>query len=134
MKNLHQVPDLSRYTNVWLLILRIGVSVMMLTHGIPKLNRILQGNFQFADPIGVGTSTSLVLAIFAEVGCSILISIGLITRLATIPPIITMLVAVFIQHAADPFGRKEVGLLYILIYLTILVFGPGKYSVDNLKK
>ena len=42
---------------------------MMLTHGIPKLQKILAGNWEFGNPLGVGTELSLGLAVFAEVGC-----------------------------------------------------------------
>src|SRR5690606_10514678 len=77
-----------------LLIVRIGVSVLMFTHGIPKLMKLFgEGEIQFADPIGLGVEFSFILAIFAEFFCSVLIVIGFATRLATIPIIITMLVA-----------------------------------------
>ena len=75
---------------------------------------------------------SLALTVFAEFFCSILIIIGFGTRLATIPLIVTMIVAVFIQHASDPFQRMELGLMFLFAYLTILVAGPGKYSVDGM--
>ena len=115
----------------WLLILRITIASMMLTHGIPKLLKILDGDWQFGDPLGVGSELSLGLTVFAAVGCSLLILIGLLTRLATIPLLITMIVAFFVVHAADPFGKKELPLLYALIYATLFFTGPGKYSVDG---
>ena len=118
--------------DVWLLLLRLGVGAFMLTHGLPKLERLLEGNAQgFPDPIGLGATLSLVLTIFAEVICSVLIMLGLATRLASLPLIFTMLVAVFIVHVDDPFSRMEMGLLYLLIYFTLLVLGSGKYSVDR---
>ena len=115
----------------WLLVLRIAVAGMMLTHGIPKLGKILAGNWQFGDPLGLGNELSLVLAVFAEVGCSLLLLIGLFTRFATLPLLFTMLVAFFIVHAADPFGDKEMPLLYALVFATLFFTGPGKYSVDG---
>jgi putative oxidoreductase len=118
--------------HVGLLILRIGVSALMLTHGIPKLTKLLAGNFEFGDPIGLGSGISLVLAVGAEVGCSLLVLIGAGTRLAVIPLMFTMLVAAVIVHADDPFGRKELPLLYLLIYTLLSLAGSGKYSVDHL--
>ncbi len=115
----------------WLLILRIAIAGVMLTHGIPKLQNILAGNWQFGDPLGFGTELSLALTVFAEVGCSLLILIGLFTRFATLPLLFTMLVAAFIVHGADPLGKKEPALLYALIYATLFFTGPGKYSVDG---
>lgn len=119
--------------DAWVLVLRFGVAAMMLTHGLPKLQRLMDGQAAgFSDPIGLGPSVTLIIAVFAEVVCSVFIFLGLATRLSTIPLIATMMVAVFIVHANDPFVRQEMGLLYILVYLTLLVFGAGKYSVDRI--
>ena len=115
-----------------LLLLRIVVACTMLFHGLPKLEKLLNGNFAFRDPIGIGSGPSLVLAVFAEVGCSVLILVGLGTRLATIPLIITMLVAGFIAHADDPITKKDLILLYLLIYSVLLLLGSGKYSIDHM--
>lgn len=104
----------------------------MLTHGFPKLQRLLAGEMQFGDPLGLGPEISLVLAVFAEFFCSILIVLGLGTRLAVIPSIVTMAVAAFIAHGADPFGRKELALLYLVGYVVLLLSGSGKFSVDRI--
>jgi putative oxidoreductase len=104
----------------------------MLTHGLPKLSRLTSGEeIKFADPFGFGPAVSLILVVFAEVICSVLIMLGLATRLASIPPIITMLVAAFHAHIDDPFGTKEKPLLFLLIFIVLLVFGSGKYSIDQ---
>jgi putative oxidoreductase len=132
MRNLFTTWYSDFFLNVWLVFLRLGVSGFMLTHGIPKLQKLMRGDMEFPDPIGLGPAFSLILTTFAEAFCSVLILLGLATRLATIPLIITMLVAVFVIHADDPFVRQEMGLLYLLIYLTLLVIGPGKYSVDRM--
>lgn len=87
---------------------------------------------KFADPFGLGPTISLGLAIFAEVICSVLIMIGFKVRLATIPLMVTMLTAAFYAHWDDPFGRKELPLLYFLTFLGLLVFGSGKFSIDGL--
>jgi putative oxidoreductase len=127
--------DTGSYTlslNMGLLLLRIGVCALMLTHGIPKLMKVVSGNYTFGDPLGIGSGASLVLATFAEVGCSLLILIGAGTRLVTLPLIVTMLIAALIAHGADPFGKKELPLLYLLIYTLLLFAGSGKYAVDHL--
>ena len=105
---------------------------MLINHGWGKFLRFFEeGPLRFGDPIGLGKELSLALAVFAEVGCAFLIAIGLFTRLSTIPAIITMLVAAFVAHWADPFGDKEHALLFLTGYVVILLLGPGRYSVDS---
>jgi putative oxidoreductase len=114
------------------LILRLGFGGFMLTHGWPKMMKLFAGGeIQWADPIGLGPTISLILAVFAEVICAILLIVGYKSKWATIPLIITMLVAAFIVHADDPWGKKEFALLYALGYLAIAFLGSGKYSLDG---
>ncbi|MBT8262518.1 MAG: DoxX family protein [Bacteroidia bacterium] len=114
-----------------LLVLRISASGLILVHGIPKLLEVLQGDFGFGDPIGVGATLTKILAIIGEVICPLLIIIGFKTRLAAIPAMITMFVAAFIVHADDPFANKEKALLFGFAFLVIALVGAGKFSVDK---
>jgi putative oxidoreductase len=117
--------------NLMFLVLRVAISAFMLTHGYGKLQSALAGGeIQFMDPFGLGQAASLYLAVFAEFFCSIFLILGFATRLAVIPLIVTMLVAVLIAHGSDPFEKKEMALHYLLVYLVILVCGAGKYSLD----
>ncbi|WP_425637035.1 DoxX family protein [Algoriphagus yeomjeoni] len=119
--------------DIGLLVLRLGAGGMILTHGYPKLMRLIGDDpIKFMDFLGIGPVVSLTLAVFAEFICGILVVIGFKTRLATIPLIITMLTAAFVAHASDPFGRKELPLLYFTVFFCILIFGAGKYSLDGL--
>jgi len=72
------------------------------------------------------------MAIGAEVGCSILLILGLWTRLALIPLAITMIVALFVVHGADPWKVKELAAMYLLVYATLLLTGAGQFSLDHL--
>lgn len=133
MKQLLHTGTKENYIDLLSLVLRVSVAAFMLTHGIGKLNLLFSGNeIQFPDPIGLGATFALSLTVFAEVLCSILIGLGLLTRFASIPLIMTMLVATFVIHGADPFAKKEFALLYLLIYLAVFVIGSGKYSLDYL--
>lgn len=133
MKSIFQTGTREEYLNLLVLILRVAVAAFMLTHGAPKLSKLLAGGeIQFGDPLGLGPALSLVLVVFAEFFCSLLIGIGLATRLAVLPLMITMLVAAFISHGSDPFRQKEMALLYFLLYLALLVTGSRKYSFDYL--
>ncbi|MFV8336033.1 DoxX family protein [Flavobacterium sp. RSP29] len=116
------------------LILRLTLGLLMLSHGIPKLMKLLNGTMEFGDPIGIGAPASLTLTVFAEVVCSLFIVIGLWTRLALIPLIITMAVAVFIVHINDDLGTMEAGLMYLLCYCALFLLGSGTYSMDAVLK
>ncbi|MFK7811471.1 MAG: DoxX family protein [Maribacter sp.] len=118
-------------THIGLAVLRILPSLMMLAHGLPKFKKLIAGNFEFGNPIGIGEAPSLFLAVVGEFIAPILIIIGYKTKFAAIPSLITMLVAAFIVHAADPFGTKEKALLYAVFFIAIILLGPGKYSLDK---
>lgn len=125
--------DFPDSAHVALLIFRVIVAIFMLTHGFPKLQKLLSGaEIQFANPYGLGVATSFVLVIFAEFFCSILVMLGLATRLAVIPLMLTMATAVIFAHADDPFGVKEKPLLFLVIFALLFVLGSGRYSIDRL--
>ena len=115
-----------------LLVLRVGFGLTMLPNGINKLTGFAEKKADFISFLGLGPSISLSLAIVAEVGCSLLLIVGLFTRLATIPLIITALVIVFVVWGGDVFGKGAAGFSYLLAYITILLAGPGWYSLDAL--
>jgi putative oxidoreductase len=119
--------------DVGLLILRLGIGGFMLfAHGWGKLVGFGELSGTFPDPIGLGSTLSLTLAVFAEVLCALLIIVGLGTRFAAIPLLITMLVAAFVVHANDPWNKKEFALLYAIPLLTLIVSGGGRYAVERL--
>ena len=118
--------------NFALLIIRLGMGVMMLTHGYPKLLTLLSGGYQnFLDPIGLGPFLSSLATVFAEFLCSILLIAGLFTRIAAFFLGFTMFVAAFILHFDDPIGQKEKALLFFTCYLALWIVGGGRYSLDQ---
>lgn len=117
--------------DIGLALLRISTSAFLLTHGFSKFQKLLKGDFEFADPLGIGAAPSLFLIVIAEFLCPILIIIGFKTRWAAVPPALAMAVVAFIHHAADPFGDKEKALLFMVIFLSIIFLGPGRYSIDR---
>jgi len=117
------------------LVVRLLAGGMMLTHGLPKFDRLFgEGPVKFADPFGLGPEISLGLVLFAEVGCSLLVMAGFKTRWATLPLLFTMLMAAFYAHGSDPFSAKELSLLFFTVFLSILISGGGRYSLDGWKK
>lgn len=133
MRNLFKTNINIQNLNIVILLTRVLIASFMIVHGLQKTHLLFgEGAIQFADPLGLGMKTSLFLTLFAELFCSALIFIGLGTRLAVIPLIVTMFIAVFIIHADHGFSKQEMGLHYLITYLLLLATGSGKYSVDRL--
>lgn len=126
----------TRALDLTTLLLRLSFgSLMLLQHGLPKLEKLFWGDpTQFADPLGLGPAPSLALVVFAEFLCSILLMLGLFTRLAVVPLLIAMIVVVIIVKGPDPLAEKELGLLYLAAFLALLVGGGGYYSLDRMIK
>jgi putative oxidoreductase len=137
-------------TSIGLLVLRLGVGGFMLTHGWGKVQMLLAGDAdKFGDPIGLGNWPSLALVTLAEFVCALLVVVGLGTRLAAIPPVIAMAVAVAVAHAKDPWTSgeafklfmegqtkfpvsKEPALLFLVPFLALVFTGAGRFSLDAL--
>lgn len=115
-----------------LLAFRILFGVLLLMHGMQKWTNFSAMSASFPDPLGVGHSVSLGLAIFAEMACSIGFIFGALYRLAMIPMIFTMGIAFFVIHGADPFGAKELAFVYLIVFILMYIAGPGKFSLDRL--
>ena len=103
-----------------------------MSHGLQKLMAFDQLSAVFPDPLGIGNTASLILAIFGELVCSIAFIGGFLYRLSMIPMIVTMVVAFFIVHTNDPFAIKELPFIYLIVLLCLWCLGAGKYSIDAL--
>lgn len=115
-----------------LLLLRLTMGGLIIPHGVQKLLNFAAKSSTFSDPFHIGSPTSMALVIFAELFCAVFIVVGLMTRLASIPLIIVMAVAVFSAHHGKIFGEAEHATLYLGGYLALLFAGPGKISMDKL--
>ncbi|HQW02973.1 MAG TPA: DoxX family protein [Saprospiraceae bacterium] len=115
-----------------LLILRMGAGLLMATHGWSKLMGFSEKSGDFYNFMGLGDEISLALTVFAEFFCSMFLVLGIGTRLFLVPLIIVAVVIVFVVHGPDPLGDKEHGILFLVPYITLMLTGPGKYSIDYL--
>ena len=115
-----------------LLILRLGAGLLMATHGWSKLMGFAEKSGDFYNFMGLGDEVSLALTVFAEFFCSMFLVLGIGTRLFLVPLIVVAMVIVFGVHGADPLSDKEHGILYLVPYITLMLTGPGKYSIDYL--
>jgi putative oxidoreductase len=118
--------------NTAIFLLRIAVALLMMNHGYDKLVHFASKQNTFMNLMGMGSTVSLLLVIFAEFFCSLFLLLGLFTRLSCIPLIITMCFAIFKIHKGEVFGDGETDTLYLATYIVILLLGPGKISVDGI--
>lgn len=114
------------------LMLRLAAGGLMIPHGYGKLISFASKSATFMDPFHIGHPTSMALVIFAEFFCAVFIVLGLFTRLACIPLIIAMSVAVFIGHKGDIFDTGSNAALFLGCFIALLFSGPGKISLDRL--
>ena len=126
----------TRYTDTGisfsLFVLRLATGALMIPHGYKKLLSFGARSAGFSDPFHIGGPVSMGLTIFAEFFCAALVLAGLMTRLACVPLIIAMSVALFYAHKGQVFGNGEHAALFLAGYIAILFAGPGKFSMDRL--
>lgn len=133
MKRILSIKYSAAAFNFSMLFLRVVFGLLMITkHGYDKLVKFPTLQHEFYNFLGLGSRISLGLSIFAEVLCSLFIVLGLFTRLATIPLIITMLVATFGANAARPLIESEAALSYMAAFVVLLFCGPGRISIDGM--
>lgn len=119
--------------NTATMLLRLFAFLMIFNHGYGKAMNVIEGNFQFMDPIFIGPTVSLILAALAEGICALLVLVGYWTRLASFILIGNMSVAIFFYHipSGDSFGAMELPIMYLLVFVIIFLLGPGDHSVDK---
>jgi putative oxidoreductase len=119
--------------SIGLLVLRVGAGgLLFFGHGLPKLVHWSERVHRFANPIGLGPEVSFSLVVFAEVVCALAVALGLATRVAAAPIVFFMLVAAFVQNAAEPFSEKELALVYLVPFAALTLTGGGHYALDTI--
>jgi putative oxidoreductase len=118
--------------NAAMLVLRIAMGALMMAHGYQKLVGFSSMKSDFYNLLGMGSTLSLALCIFAEFFCALFVMIGLFTRLVTLPLIISTSIALFDVHAMDFFNTGEKASLFLSGYIVLLLLGPGRASVDGI--
>lgn len=129
------------YTNMARLFMRLFVGVMFLQFGIRHFVHYSELCTDFPTLLGLSSTACLDIMITIELVCSVLIMVGFLTRLATIPAVLSMIAAeVYIlkdllPHTTTIWGIDStqpgyLPIMFIGIFLFILLAGPGKISVD----
>ena len=119
--------------NLAVLLLRVGFGLLLcINHGLSKLMHFSNLAANFTDPFHIGHRISLILVIFAEVFCAILLVLGLFTRFAALVLVINMAVAATVLfHKGLPLAQQEMALVFLIPFISILLVGPGRFSVDG---
>ena len=115
---------------IGLLVLRIGVSASLMTHGCGKFMKMMQGDIWGLTHLFFNAEITMALVIFAELFCAFFVLIGFGTRIFSIPVMYNFIIAITVVHAADRFEDMEKAVLFLIVFTTFFILGPGKYSVD----
>ncbi|SDU46287.1 DoxX family protein [Pseudomonas yamanorum] len=115
-----------------LLFLRVSGGLFLLwVHGLPKLLDYGEQLKVIEDPFHMGASVTLLLAIFAEVLCPLLIIAGVLVRLACLPILSVLLIAMLVVHPQWTLLEGQFGWLLLIIFTSILIAGPGRIAFNQ---
>jgi len=133
MKKIINLSFIPINTDLALLILRVWLGFgVFVKHGIEKITGFSKMAEHFPDPIGIGSSASLSFALVSDAFCSVLVILGLATRLSAAVIVINLLAAfglLFKFSLEKP--HSELAFVYLGGFIVILLAGAGKYSIDN---
>lgn len=124
-----------------ILIIRIIIGILMAFYGYEKLVHFQEmaasdfwaNNVSF---LGQKGAFPLALTVFAEFFCSLLLIIGLFTRLSLLPLLFCMAYIFLVIFPFSIISSGDNGMeinttfFYFIIYLGLYFTGPGKYSLD----
>ena len=114
-----------------LLFLRVSGGLFLLwVHGLPKLLDFTAQLQLIEDPFHLGSHLTLILAIFAEVLCPLLIVAGVLARLACLPILFVLLVALLVVHPQWSVAEGQFGWLLLILFATVFIAGPGRLALN----
>ena len=132
-KKLFIPSDDSDLTHMALLVARLCLGLTMLfNHGLDKLMHFKDIVGTFPDPLRLGQEASLIMVVVAEVGASLLLAVGLLTRIAAGVLVIDMFVAFLMVNKTAMHGDGELAFLYLTGFVFLVIAGGGLFSLDTL--
>jgi putative oxidoreductase len=141
MKKLNLLTGNAINADLGLLLIRLIIGLLMACYGYQKLihfQEMAASDFWAKDVsfLGMHGAFPLALTVFAEFFCSLLLIVGLFTRLSLIPLLICMAYIFLVVFPGSMVSNGENGVefnntfVYFIIYLALFFTGPGKYSLD----
>ncbi|EZP65218.1 DoxX family protein [Pseudomonas sp. RIT357] len=122
----------SRHQDLGLLFLRASGALFLLwVHGLPKLLNYSEQLKLIEDPFHLGAHVTLLLAIFAEVLCPLLILAGVLVRLACLPILAVLLIAMVVVHPEWTLFEGQFGWLLLILFTSVLIAGPGRFVLGK---
>ena|SRR3989338_3372600 len=117
-------------------IFRIAVGLLFFQHGGQKLFGWFGGNaVELMNLFAFNMSSLFVLAGLIEFFGGLFIAAGFFTRVSALFGIFDMIGAFFIGHVSNGWipiiNKGELALLYLVAFLVILSYGPGKWALDK---
>ncbi len=129
---------LDKYRDAGLLILRVGIGIIFVLHGLPKLiagpeTWMTLGGSMKALGVGFAPTAWGFMAAFSEFAGGILLTLGFFTRPACFFLLTTMIVATMMHIGkGDPFLKYSHAMESGILFLSLILIGPGRYSLDGL--
>ncbi len=128
---------LDKHRDKGLLILRVGIGIMFMCHGFPKLTagpEVWTKLGGALSAMGINFAPTLMgfMAAISEFGGGLLLVLGMFTRPACFFLLSTMVVALIMHtKSGDPFVEYSHALESAILFLSLLFIGPGKISLDE---
>jgi putative oxidoreductase len=114
-----------------LFFLRVSGGLFLLwVHGLPKLLNFSAQLLVIEDPFHLGANVTLMLAIFAEVLCPLLIIAGVLVRLACLPILSVLWIALLVVHPQWSLEEGQFGWLLLILFTSLLIAGPGRLALN----
>jgi putative oxidoreductase len=127
---------LDRFNWVALLLGRLATGLLFLSAGWGKVHDLGKVT-EFFSSLGIPfPGFNAVLVGYSEMLCGFALVVGLLTRLAALPLVVSMAVAIFTARADDVSGLFDlIGLeefTYLSVLMMLVILGPGRASLDHL--
>ncbi|MGA3122593.1 MAG: DoxX family protein [Polyangiaceae bacterium] len=115
---------------------RLAVGLLFMSTGWGKVHDLAKVT-AFFEKLGIpAPGFNAVLVGTSELVCGTLLVIGLLTRLATIPLVVSMFVAIVTAKSSEIHGLFDlVGtdeFTYLVVLVMIAIIGPGSIALDRL--
>lgn len=127
---------LQQYSDAIPLLARLTIASVFVSAGWGKLQQ-LEKVIDFFKTLALPVPALLApFVALVELGCGLAVGLGIATRVASVPLIAVMIVAIRAAHWSEVEGLRSLPemtqFLYIVLLLGLTTQGPGRWSLDAL--